>query len=65
MGVTYTARGRVIVGASVREGCGAGHAIDVDLGQAHESALKEDETAAMKRALMPFKNPFGLALDDN
>ena len=48
----------------IREGCGAGHGIDVDLGQAHESALKEAETDAMKRALMTFGNPFGLALYD-
>lgn len=63
-GVTYTARVRVIVGGIVREGSGAGHGIDVDLGQAHESALKEAETDAMKRALMTFGNPFGLALYD-
>ncbi|MEB3360517.1 MAG: Rad52/Rad22 family DNA repair protein [Synechococcaceae cyanobacterium] len=37
---------------------------DVDLDQAHESALKEAETDAMKRALMTFGNPFGLALHD-
>jgi hypothetical protein len=48
----------------VREGTGAGHGIDVDLGQAHESAIKEAETDAMKRALMTFGNPFGLALYD-
>jgi DNA recombination protein Rad52 len=68
-GVTYTARVRITVGATahtpvIREGCGAGHGIDVDLGQAHESALKEAETDAMKRALMTFGNPFGLALYD-
>jgi hypothetical protein len=63
-GVTYTARVRIRVGAIVRDGCGAGHGIDVDLGQAHESALKEAETDAMKRALMTFGNPFGLALYD-
>jgi hypothetical protein len=48
----------------IREGSGAGHGIDVDLGQAHESAIKEAETDAMKRALMTFGNPFGLALYD-
>ena len=48
----------------IREGSGAGHGIDMDLGQAHESALKEAETDAMKRALMTFGNPFGLALYD-
>ena len=68
-GVTYTARVRVTVTAGgltplVREGSGAGHGIDVDLGQAHESAIKEAETDAMKRALMTFGNPFGLALYD-
>ncbi|MFU8886793.1 MAG: RAD52 family DNA repair protein [Cyanobacteriota bacterium] len=68
-GVTYTARVRVTVTAGglaplVREGSGAGHGIDMDLGQAHESALKEAETDAMKRALMTFGNPFGLALYD-
>ena len=68
-GVTYTARVRITVTAGgmtplVREGTGAGHGIDVDLGQAHESAIKEAETDAMKRALMTFGNPFGLALYD-
>ena len=68
-GVTYTARVRIAVEAGarlplVREGTGAGHGIDVDLGQAHESAIKEAETDAMKRALMTFGNPFGLALYD-
>jgi DNA recombination protein Rad52 len=70
-GVTYTARVRISVSAStagqpalIREGCGAGHGIDIDLGQAHESALKEAETDAMKRALMTFGNAFGLALYD-
>ena len=63
-GVTYTARVRISVGDVIREGSGAGHGIDVDLGQAHESALKEAETDAMKRALMTFGNPFGLALYD-
>jgi DNA recombination protein Rad52 len=68
-GVTYTARVRISVGDEsggqvIREGSGAGHGIDVDLGQAHESALKEAETDAMKRALMTFGNPFGLALYD-
>jgi hypothetical protein len=68
-GVTYIARVRVTVAVHggtplIREGSGAGHGIDVDLGQAHESALKEAETDAMKRALMTFGNPFGLALYD-
>jgi DNA recombination protein Rad52 len=63
-GVTYTAKVKVTAGGVVREGVGAGHGIDADPGQAHESAIKEAETDAMKRALMTFGNPFGLALYD-
>ena len=67
-GVSYIAKVKVIVFAGdtlvTREGVGAGHGIDIDLGQAHESAVKEAETDAMKRALMTFGNPFGLALYD-
>lgn len=63
-GVTYVTRVRIMVGEIIREGCGSGHGIDRDLGQAHESAIKESETDAMKRALMTFGNPFGLALYD-
>lgn len=67
--VDYMARVRVTVtledGRSVtRDGCGFGQGIDRDVGQAHESALKEAETDAMKRAMMTFGNPFGLALYD-
>lgn len=63
-GVSYIARVRVTVKGVIREGVGAGHGIDRDLGQAHESAIKESETDAMKRALMTFGNIFGLALYD-
>jgi DNA repair and recombination protein RAD52 len=63
-GVSYLCKVRVIVDGVAREGCGAGHGIDRDLGQAHESAIKEAETDAMKRAFMTFGNPFGLALYD-
>lgn len=66
--VTYTARVRITVRVGeqvvIREGVGAGHGIDVDPGQAHESAIKEAETDARKRGLMTFGNPFGLALYD-
>lgn len=62
--VSYVAKVRVTVDGRVREGVGAGHGIDADLGLAHESAIKEAETDAMKRALMTFGNPFGLALYD-
>lgn len=66
--VAYIARVRITVHAGenkiVRDGTGYGSGIDVDVGEAHESAVKESETDAMKRALMTFGNPFGLALYD-
>lgn len=67
--VDYMARVRITIwggedGRTIRDGCGFGQGIDKDVGQAHESALKEAETDAMKRALMTFGNPFGLALYD-
>lgn len=68
-GVSYIAKVRITVMTPtghevVREGVGAGHGIDADLGQAHESAIKEAETDAEKRALKTFGNPFGQALYD-
>jgi DNA recombination protein Rad52 len=62
--VTYIAKVRVEAGGIIREGCGAGHGIDRNLGQAHESAIKEAESDAMKRALSTFGWQFGLALYD-
>jgi DNA recombination protein Rad52 len=66
--VGYSARVRITVRAGhaeiIREGCGFGSGIDKDVDQAHESALKEAESDAMKRALMTFGNAFGLALYD-
>ena len=47
-----------------RHGTGYGSGVAKDLGDAYESAIKEAETDAMKRALMTFGNPFGLALYD-
>jgi len=65
---TYAARVRVRVRAGdivvCREGSGVGHGSGGTLGEAHESALKEAETDAMKRALTTFGNLFGLALYD-
>ena len=63
-GVTYTAKVRVLVAGVMREDFGAGHGYDVDAGLAHESAIKEAVTDALKRALRTFGNPFGLALYD-
>lgn len=62
--VSYRAKVKVTVQGVVREGSGAGHGVSVNLGDAHESAFKEAETDAMKRALMTFGYPFGLALYD-
>lgn len=66
--VGYSCRVRITVRAGdstiTRDGCGFGSGIDKDQDQAHESALKEAESDAMKRALMTFGNPFGLALYD-
>jgi DNA recombination protein Rad52 len=65
---SYVARVRISVRAGeitvCREGCGSGHGIALMPGEAHESAVKEAETDAMKRALATFGNPFGLALYD-
>ncbi len=67
-GAAYIARVRirVRVGEVVicREGHGSGHGWAATPGEAHESAIKEAETDATKRALATFGNPFGLALYD-
>jgi DNA repair and recombination protein RAD52 len=63
-GVSYIATVLVLVGQVRREDVGAGHGYDADLGLAHESAIKEAVTDALKRALRSFGNPFGLALYD-
>jgi DNA recombination protein Rad52 len=57
-------RGRAGDSEICREGCGSGHGVGPTPGEAHESAIKEAETDAMKRALSTFGNPFGLALYD-
>ena len=65
---SYTATVRIRVRARnltiVREGSGSGHGTGLTPGEAHERALKQAETDAMKRALVTFGNPFGLALYD-
>jgi len=65
---SYISRVRIRVRAGdtivCREGSGAGNGSGNTPGEAHENALKESETDAMKRALMTFGNPFGLALYD-
>lgn len=63
---SYRAKVRITAGGIVREGtgCGSGSGKPEALGDVIESAIKEAETDAMKRALMTFGNPFGLALYD-
>ena len=65
---SYVARVRVRVRAGktvvIREGSGFGNGRGSSAGEAHEVAIKEAETDAMKRALSTFGNPFGLALYD-
>ena len=65
--VTYIAKVRVTVGNVIREGVGAGHGKGekVNLGDKHESAVKEAESDARKRALMQFGYQFGLSLYDS
>ena len=64
----YVTRVRISVRAGdqivVREGTGAGHGLGGTVGEAHESAVKQAETDATKRAFATFGNPFGLALYD-
>ena len=64
--VTYIAKVRVTINDVIREGVGAGHGKGerVNLGDKHESAVKEAESDARKRALMQFGNQFGLSLYD-
>lgn len=64
--VGYLAKVRITVGSVIREGTGFGTGMSRPeaLGEAIESAIKEAETDAMKRAFMTFGNPFGLALYD-
>lgn len=66
--VGYTARVRISVpvlnAVVVREGTGFGSGQAANLEDAHESAIKEAETDAMKRAFITFGNQFGLALYD-
>jgi len=62
--VGYEAKVRITVGDVVREGTGHGSQVSKDLFDAIEGAAKEAESDAMKRALMTFGNPFGLALYD-
>ena len=68
-GVTYVCKVRVTIYTDggqqiIREGFGTGHGIDRDPGIAHESAAKEAESDATKRALVTLGPAFGLNLYD-
>lgn len=60
----YRATARVHVGGTIRDGSGFGNGLGKDDLEAHELALKEAESDALKRAFMKFGNQFGLALYD-
>ena len=64
--VTYIAKVRVTINDVIREGVGAGHGKgkSVNLGDKHESAVKEAESDARKRAFMQFGSQYGLSLYD-
>tara|TARA_R110000850_G_scaffold125333_1_gene243482 strand:- start:465 stop:1124 length:660 start_codon:yes stop_codon:yes gene_type:complete len=64
--VGYLATVEVTVDGVVREGSavGSGMTAPDSEADAHESAIKEAETDAMKRAMRTFGNTFGLALYD-
>ena len=62
--VSYIARVKVNALEVVREDVGYGSGYARNPGDAHESAVKEAVTDALKRALRTFGNPFGLALYD-
>ena len=63
--ISYVAKVRVTVGDVVKEGIGSGHGRGKGIdGEKHESAAKEAESDARKRALMQFGDQFGLSLYD-
>lgn len=62
--VGYMAKVRIEALGVVREGTGFGSGHDKSLPMAIESAIKEAETDAMKRAFVTFGDVFGLALYD-
>lgn len=63
---SYIAKVRVTVGNIIREGYGSGHGRGGKMtdGEKHESAIKEAESDALKRAMKSFGDQFGLSLYD-
>lgn len=62
--VGYAATVRLTVDKVERTDVGHGQGHHPSEGEAHDSAIKEAVTDALKRALRTFGNPFGLALYD-
>jgi DNA recombination protein Rad52 len=62
--VSYIAKVRITVGNVIKEGYGSGHGRKGGIGDKHESAIKEAESDAQKRALRQFGYQFGLSLYD-
>lgn len=62
--VGYMAVVTVVVGDQRKGDIGHGQGFSKSEGDAHDSAVKEAVTDALKRALRTFGNPFGLALYD-
>lgn len=62
--ITYIAKCTLRVGEATIGDCGAGHGIAKDLGSAHESAIKEACTDALKRSAKSLGMSLGLALYD-
>ena len=63
---SYIAKVRVTVANVIREGYGSGHGRGGKMsdGEKHESAIKEAESDALKRAMKSFGDQFGLSLYD-
>lgn len=62
--IAYICKCTVTVGGVTREDIGYGSGFAKMAGDAHEGAVKEAVTDALKRCLRTFGNPFGLALYD-
>jgi DNA recombination protein Rad52 len=62
--IGYICKCTIEAGGVTRQDIGYGSGVSKRLGDAHEGAVKEAVTDALKRCLRTFGNPFGLALYD-
>jgi DNA recombination protein Rad52 len=62
--IGYICKCTIEAGGVTRQDIGYGSGASKKLGDAHEGAVKEAVTDALKRCLRTFGNPFGLALYD-